>query len=144
MQPVFERRSGGPSGQYAGRVGADRARRTHRFRTLRNAGVVLAGGSDSPVNRIAPLEGVAAAVNHSVESERLSPLEALGMFTTGAAFAGWLEQDRGALSPGKLGDLAVLEGDPRDRDALAGCRVVETWRLGKRLWSSEEVPRAAG
>ncbi|MBA3414569.1 MAG: amidohydrolase family protein [Chloroflexia bacterium] len=141
LQPVFERRSGGPSGQYAGRIGPARSRRTHRFRSLLRAGVTLVGGSDSPMNRIAPLEGIGAAVDHSVESERLTPLEALAMFTTGAAKAGGLEQERGTLSPGKLADFVVLTGDPLDPRQLEACRVRETWRLGRKLWVSA-APRA--
>lgn len=139
MQPVFERRSGGPDGQYANRVGPDRVRRTHRFRSLRDAGVTLVGGSDSPLNRVAPLEGVEAAVHHSIEAERLTPLEALAMFTTGAAWAGWREQTRGTLAPGMDADFAVLSADPRERERLAECRVVETWHAGVRVWSAADA-----
>lgn len=137
MQPVFERRSGGPDGQYAGRIGQERAQRTHRFRSLLRAGVTLAGGSDSPVNRIAPLEGIAAAVNHSVAAERLEPLEALAMFTTGAAFAGWRDREQGRIVAGAIADFVLVEGDPLDARRVAECRVGETWRAGQRVWVAD-------
>ncbi|MCA9859090.1 MAG: amidohydrolase family protein [Thermomicrobiales bacterium] len=136
MQPVFETRSGGPDGQYAARVGTERAARTHQFRSLRNAGVVIAGGSDSPLNPIAPLEGIRAAVNHSVEDERLSPLEAIEVFTTGIAYAGFQEEDHGALKPGYVANLVVLDVDPTDRDLLSRCRVEETWYRGRQVYRS--------
>jgi predicted amidohydrolase YtcJ len=134
MQPVFESRSGGSNGQYAQRIGQERARRTHRFRSLLEAGVVLAGGSDSPVNPIAPLDGIRAAVGHSVEEERLTPLEAIGMFTSGAAYASFLEDDHGALKPGFVADLVVLDADPTDPKQLPTCQIVATWHRGREVF----------
>lgn len=144
MQPVFEGRSGGPNGQYASRIGPERAQKTHRFRSLLDAGVTLVGGSDSPVNRIAPLEGIRSAVNHSVEAERLRPLEALAMFTTNAAYAGWMEKERGSLGPGTECDFAVLNCDIRDPSQLADCLVMETWRAGRKIWSRNGKSDARG
>lgn len=135
VQPVFEARSGGPTGQYADRLGPERLRRTHPLRALREAGVVLAGGSDSPVNAVAPLLGMRAAVGHWRPEHRLSPVEALEMFTTGAAIAGHEEQRRGAIRAGAAADFAVLDRDPRTPAGLTACRVVETWRAGEVAWS---------
>lgn len=134
MQPVFETRSGGPNGQYAARIGQEGAARTHQFRSLRNAGVVIAGGSDSPLNLIAPLDGIRAAVNHSVEDERLSPLEAIEVFTTAVAHAGFRDEDHGALKPGYVADLVVLDVDLTNRDLLSRCHVEETWYRGRQVY----------
>ena len=48
----------------------------------------------------------------------------LEAYTTGAAYAGGQEDERGSITPGKLADLVVL-----DR-ADTGARVLQTWKRG--------------
>lgn len=81
-------------------------------RSLIEAGIPIAGGSDSPVTPLPPLLGVHSAVNHSNLAERIEPLSALGLFTYGAAYLGFEEKTKGTLTPGKLADLVVLGDDP--------------------------------
>lgn len=131
MQPVFESRSGGPDGMYARRVGPDRVRETHPFRELKEAGVLMVGGSDSPVNPVHPLDGIRAAVNHSNPDQRLGLFDAVAMFTINAAYAAYREEETGSIEPGKIADLTMLSHDPRPRDGLAHCEVVETWHKGQ-------------
>jgi predicted amidohydrolase YtcJ len=80
--------------------------------------VPLAFGSDVPIEPIAPLSGIGAAVHRArpedrrgpwYPQERLTPWEAIWGFTAGAALAagdGWL---RGMIRPGLLADLVVLD-----------------------------------
>ncbi len=44
--------------------------------------------------------------------ERLSPAEALALFTSDAAYAAFEEAWRGRIAPGYAADLTVLERDP--------------------------------
>jgi hypothetical protein len=54
----------------------------------------------------------------------------LRAYTSGAAWAGGQEDERGSLTPGKRADLVVVEGR---LDAAAPPRVVETWVAGVRV-----------
>jgi predicted amidohydrolase YtcJ len=105
------------------------------FAGLSEAGVLLAGSSDDPCAPSAPLWGAdlgvlrRTAAGVEFEPEQSVPFdEWLAAYTTGAAFAGGQEEERGSITPGKLADLVVL-----DR-ADVGARVLETWKRGERVW----------
>jgi predicted amidohydrolase YtcJ len=89
----------------------------YRARSLTNAGVGLAAGSDAPVTPAKPLVAIAAAVSRlSIEgyelarSERLAMGEAFALFTTSASFLSRL--GAGEITPGCLANLIVLPTDP--------------------------------
>ena len=104
------------------RLGPERARGAYLWRTFLDQGVVLAGGSDAPVESIAPLPGLYAAVTRQDAKgwppggwhpeERVTIAQALEMFTTGAAWAAFEEKERGRIAPGMRADLTVLARDP--------------------------------
>jgi len=82
-------------------------------------GLMPAAGSDSPVAPITPIYGIYAAVTRRTEcgeellsQERVSPLDALKMYTQAAAYASFDEQVKGSITVGKLADLALLSADP--------------------------------
>jgi predicted amidohydrolase YtcJ len=93
------------------RVGPGRLPLTYPFRTLADAGVPLAGGSDCPVEPPQPLWGMAAARDRCgiVPEEGLSAAEALALFTTGAAAA---IAEPVPLAVGSPADFIVLDIDP--------------------------------
>jgi len=113
VQPAFEAFWGGPGGMYASRLGPERIQRTNPFRQLLDAGIVLAGGSDSPITPIDPLAGMAAAIGHPDRRHRLSVMEAAHLFTTGGAKASFQEDGKGLIRKGWRADLVVLSRDPR-------------------------------
>jgi predicted amidohydrolase YtcJ len=127
VQPAFEWFWGGPGKLYETRLG-ERRHRTNRLRSTLAAGIALAGGSDSNITPINPLLGIAAAMHHPTEEERLSFDDALAMFTLGAAASVFAEDDWGTLSPGKWASFTVLGRDPRrlDAAALADAEVLAT------------------
>ncbi|MBG0790411.1 MAG: amidohydrolase [Desulfovibrionaceae bacterium] len=98
--------------EYTRIFGAERMRWIHPYRTMLDAGVRLCGGSDCPITPYGPLIGIQAAVLHPIKEERLTPMEALRLFTLDAAYAGFEERERGSVEPGKLADFAVLAEDP--------------------------------
>ena len=112
MQPAYEYFWGGPGNMYEERLGIRRRKRTNPFRTLLEHGCVIAGGSDSDVTPIDPLLGVHAAVNHPTETERISVMEALKMFTCNGAKAIGQADQKGIIAPGYLADLCVLGHNP--------------------------------
>jgi predicted amidohydrolase YtcJ len=89
------------------------------WRSLADAGAVLAFGSDAPIEALAPLAGIHAAVNRSADgrppwrpAEALDVATAVSGFTTGAARAVGAERRVGRLDPGLVADLVVLDADP--------------------------------
>ncbi len=112
VQPAFEAEWGGPGRMYATRLG-ERWRRTNPYRSLLDAGVTLAGGSDWPITLVNPLAGIRAAVSHPNPAERITAAEALAMFTTGAARAVGLGFEAGTIEPGRNADITLLDADPR-------------------------------
>lgn len=110
-------------GGWAERVlGKERIQWTYAFRSLADAGIVLAGGSDWPVSPLDPLLGIHAAVTRNSPDNRfpggwqpqqkLTVDEAVAAFTTGAAYAEFAEQEKGSLSVGKFADWVLLSEDP--------------------------------
>lgn len=96
---------------YEQRLGPERARRTHPYRWFFDAGACAGGGSDSFVTPIRPIWGIHAAVNHFCPEQRVSPAQALQMFTSNSAYLGFEEHETGTLQIGKRGDVAVLTDD---------------------------------
>jgi hypothetical protein len=111
-------------GLYERRLG-ERRRETNRLRTLLDAGVPVAFGSDGmPMD---PLVGVDHAVNAPEASQRLGVTEALRAYTRGAAYAGLAEDETGTVEPGKHADLTVLDASPWGRpDSIADVDVTMT------------------
>jgi len=113
MQPVFDALWGGPDALYANRLGK-RWRRLNRFRDILDAGITIAGSSDSYITPIDPLAGICAAINHSNPDQRVSAEEAISMFTTGAAKSEGFDDNFSSIEPGKHADLVVLDSDIRN------------------------------
>ena len=101
-------------------VGPERASRAMPMRTYLNAGVPLAGSSDSYITDYNPWVGMHAAVNRTTATgrdlgkdvEALTPAEALRSYTLGGAFVTGREDRQGSIAVGKLADLVVLDRDP--------------------------------
>ncbi len=120
----------------------ERGRYAYAFRSLLDAGAIVAFGSDLPVDVLDPLVGIRAAVTrraHPNQSswypeERLTALEAVRAYTWGSAYAVNEEDRRGTLAPGMLADLTVLSSDiiaaPTDP-----CEVVSTVVGGEVVFS---------
>ena len=116
-------------------LGAERAARAMPMRTYLDAGVAVAGSSDSPITDFNPWVGIAAAVRRRTVTgrvlgaeEALSAEEALRSYTlVGAAVSG-REGRIGSLAPGKVADLIVLDRDPLaiEPDELPEVRPVAT------------------
>lgn len=132
------------------RVGSERLRGAYAWRRFLDAGVPMALGSDFPVERVEPLEGLYAAVTRQdqdgepeggwLPEQRLSVAEAIAGFTIGAAYAGFAEDELGTLEAGKRADFVVLSADPfqaRARGLLA-IKPRSTWVDGRRVWPQVE------
>lgn len=106
-----------------------RARWTYPLRSLREAGALLALGSDAPVTDVNVLQGMYAAAHRRdldgrpaggwYPEECITRAEALEAYCLAGPRISRDEGDRGALSPGKRADLAVLDVNPLTASAEA-------------------------
>ncbi|MBS1794673.1 MAG: amidohydrolase [Acidobacteria bacterium] len=81
------------------------------LRSLIDVKATLAFGSDATMIPIDPLAGIAAAVETNPPRQRLSVEEAVGLYTKGAAFAEFAENEKGVIAPGRFADLVILSDD---------------------------------
>lgn len=102
------------------RIGPDRMREgAYVWKRLLASGVVLASGSDFPVEEPNPMLGFYAALTRQdpagqppggwMPEERLTREETLKSFTWSAAYAAHGEKDLGSLEVGKLADMVLLD-----------------------------------
>jgi predicted amidohydrolase YtcJ len=122
-------------GLYEERIGRERTRRTNRYRSLLDAGVPLAFGSDCmPLD---PLFGVQQTVTAPTTEQRLTVTEALRAYTSGAAYAGFDENRLGTIEVGKQADFVALDYSPWEMEAerIADIEVTGTIVDGKVVYS---------
>jgi len=120
------------------RVGKERARWVYPFRSLMNKGLVVAFGSDCPVEPINPMLGVWAAVaRKSFVEESLTFEEALKTYTLNAAYASFDEDKKGTIETGKFADITILSNNLFNvpSDDLKNVRVEMTVVNGKIVYA---------
>lgn len=103
------------------RIGAERIKTTHPYRSLLKSDAVVAFGTDWPVAPLNPLYGIYAAVtrqtvdgknpNGWIPEEIISVEDAIKCYTLNAAYASYEEKIKGSIEPGKLADLVLLNDD---------------------------------
>lgn len=100
-------------------IGAERIKTTYAFKSLFDAGAIVAFGSDWFVAPPTPLEGIYAAVTRRtldslnpegwVPEQKITVAQALVAYTRNAAYASFDAHRKGTLTPGKLADFVVLD-----------------------------------
>ncbi len=124
--------------------------RHYPLRELRDSGAPFAAGSDWPVSTADPMQAIHVAVNRAapgaLPDPRMDPTQAIDLatalaaYTAGSVRANGRHTSTGALTPGLLADLVVLDTDPFEvaPEEMHTVTVRET-RLG-----GEPVYRAEG
>jgi predicted amidohydrolase YtcJ len=118
MQPLHATQDSEMADRYWG----DRCATAYAWRSLLEAGTLLAFGSDCPVEDLNPFLGIHAAVTRRrangspgpegwYPEQRLTVEEAVHAYTLGPTRAVGVDDRLGSLSPGKLADLVVLSQD---------------------------------
>jgi predicted amidohydrolase YtcJ len=100
-------------------IGTERAQYSYAWKKFLDDGVVLAFGTDYPVEPITPFRGIYCAVTRKNEAgtkeyfaeQKISIQQAIAAYTTGAAYAEFAEKSKGLLNPGMLADFVVLDRD---------------------------------
>jgi predicted amidohydrolase YtcJ len=125
------------------RLGPERTPDAYPFRTLADAGVVLAGTSSAPAEGTSALSGISAAVTrHGFEpAQALTAAEAVEMYTHGGAVAQQRDHLTGRIAEGLQADLVVLSADPTTvrPDLIPGIDVVLTLARGQVVHQQMDV-----
>ena len=129
------------------RLGERRAEEgAYVWQKLMAQGVVISNGTDAPVERVDPIASYYATVSRKLADgsvffpdQRMSREEALASYTINGAYAGFEEDIKGSLTPGKLADVTVLSQDIMTipEDDIPSTEVVYTIIGGKVVYERE-------
>lgn len=99
----------------------ERAKTSYSWKTLKDLGVPIPFGTDSPIETPNPFENIYCAVTRCDldgkpeggwrPEEKLTVDEAVEAITVTAAYSAYQEKDKGTLEAGKLADMVVLSDD---------------------------------
>ncbi len=102
------------------RLGYERAKYgSYPWRSLLDEGVIIANGTDAPVEDVDPLPSFYASVTRKridngfefFAEQSMTREEAIYSYTLGNAYAAFEEKIKGSIEPGKYADLVVLSED---------------------------------
>ena len=103
------------------RLGLERINNAYAWRDLIDQGLIIAGGTDAPVEIGDPrIEFYAAITRKDIDgfhaegwnlNQRLTRLEALKMFTIWPAIASFEDDIKGTIEVGKLADFSIFDKD---------------------------------
>jgi predicted amidohydrolase YtcJ len=106
---------------YEKRIGLERCKGAYAWRSLLDAGAMLAFGTDYQVEPLNPMEGLYAAVTRKdrlgedgdgwFPDQKLTMEEAIRYYTMGSAYAQFMENRKGILKKGYLADIVITDRD---------------------------------
>jgi predicted amidohydrolase YtcJ len=130
------------------RLGPQRAAYSYAWKAFLDAGVVVAFGTDYPVEPVTPFRGLYAAVTRANEAgtktyfpeSRLTRTQALYAYTQGSAYAEFAEGRKGKLAPGYEADFILLDRNLLTVPALEilKTQVLETVVGGKTVYQAKQ------
>jgi len=115
--------------------GEELMKRSMAFRTLLDAGIYAAAGSDFSPGPFAPLMGIQGMVTRTGwdgttwgANQRVTVDEAIRINTFNGAYASHEESIKGSITSGKLADFVVLADDPHTvaKDKIKDIQIVRT------------------
>lgn len=130
------------------RLCEDRLAGAYAWRSLLDSGAHLCWGTDFPVERVSALDGIYAARTRTHHDgtpeggwqaqETVDGQTALELYTTGSAYASFLENDLGRVAEGYLADLTVLSGNPVacEPSELLDMKVLKTIVQGRVVYAA--------
>ena len=103
--------------------------------------MIIAAGSDGPVENPSVIDGLHAMVNRNgfVPDECVPIMDALKAYTINGAYAAFQEEIKGSIDVGKLANFVILNKNPLDlsKDDIKTLQVVETIIRGKTVYKKE-------
>ena len=123
------------------RIGKERCKYTYPFKSLVDAGVIIAAGSDGPVENPSVILGLHALVtrNGFVPEESISIEEALKTYTINGAYAAFEEDIKGSIEVGKLANFVILDKNPLEipKSEILNLKIMETIIRGTTVYKKE-------
>ena len=129
------------------RLGKRRAQEgAYVWQKLMATGAIIPNGTDAPVEDVDPIASFYATVSRRLADgsvffpdQRMSREEALRSYTINGAYAGFEEDIKGSLTPGKLADVTVLSKDilTIPEEEIPSTEVVYTIIGGKVVYSRD-------
>ena len=130
------------------RLGPERIKYAYAWKSFLDHHVVLAFGTDYPVELINPFRGLYSAVTRQNEAgtqtfepqEKISLNEAIYAYTQASAFGEFREKVKGRLEPGFLADLIVLDRDitTASPQQLLHTKVLRTMINGETVYDAQK------
>ena len=130
------------------RVGDQLAKTSYAFRTMKEMGITVSNGTDSPVENPNPMRGLQCAVTRQPLDASIPPYrpeeaftveEALDIYTAGGAYASYEENFKGKIQPGMIADFVILDKSPFDVPAqeIHRIRNTATYLGGKCVYTAD-------
>jgi len=133
------------------RLGPERIRGAYAWRSLLNTGVVIANGTDFPVEHVNPIITFHSAVTRQdaenmppsgwYPDQRMTREEALRSMTLWPAYAAFQEKELGSISTGKYADFTILNRDIMTvaPERILSTQVVATYVGGAPVYQAKMV-----
>jgi hypothetical protein len=130
------------------RLGPQRVLGAYAWRSLLDTGVIVANGTDAPVEPVSTLRTFHAAITRQNEAnlppggwypdQRMSRDEALKSMTIWAAHANFQETVLGSITTGKYADFVVMDRDWMTvaPEAIVETRILATYLGGKSVYDA--------
>jgi len=143
--PVFHEYTYEHGDKY-GDYGEERIAMMHAYRSALDLGIQPAGHSDWPVSAADPMIRIQSMVTRRSSQgvvygsqQKVTPEEAIYIWTMGNARAIFEEQERGSIQAGKLADLVILSDDPTrvPADNIKDIKVEKTILGGKIAYETD-------
>lgn len=134
------------------RIGLERCRGAYAWRRLLDAGAKIAFGTDYAVEPLDPLEGLYAAVTRKDRAgepgegwfpdQKLTMEEAIELYTLGSAYSEFMEDRKGKIQEGYLGDVVIFNNDLMTipEDQISSSKVDYTIVGGKVVYKRADRP----
>jgi predicted amidohydrolase YtcJ len=131
------------------RIGKERLKYTHPYKSFLDNNVMVAFGTDWPVAPLNPLFGIYAAVTRRtvdnknpggwIPEQKISVEEAIKCYTLNAAYTSFEENIKGSIKVGKLADLVVLSDDILTIDPIR----IKDIKVNMTIFNGEIIYRAS-
>jgi predicted amidohydrolase YtcJ len=137
------------------RLGPDRIKGAYAWRALLDTGVIIANGTDAPVEAVNSLRTFHSAIARQNEAneppggwypeQRMTRDEALRSMTIWAAKANFQENDIGSITSGKYADFVVMDRDwmSAPPEAIMGTKILSTFFDGKLVYDGNDRKHTA-
>jgi predicted amidohydrolase YtcJ len=103
------------------RIGPERAKGAYAWKSLADAGTIIAFGTDYQVEPLNPMEGLYAAVTRKDRlgedgegwhpEQKIKMDEAIKFYTLGSAYSQFMEDRKGMIKKGFLADIVIVDKD---------------------------------